>query len=121
MCRKSTAESLCFKLKSNILCYLARKVYGFQYDEHIEEQDLVFSVKLHFGLTLYPLSLPLVPFTKFRGGLFLSLSLLSLLSLLLFLLSQAKVKSTPSPRHMTGVCQQLLNYNRTRIQKIFNC
>ena len=25
-------------------------------------QDLVFSVKLHFGLTLYPLSLPLVPY-----------------------------------------------------------
>ena len=26
------------------------------------KQDLVFSVKLHLGLTLYPLSLPLVPY-----------------------------------------------------------
>ena len=26
------------------------------------KQDLVLSVKLHFGLTLYPLSLPLVPY-----------------------------------------------------------
>ena len=43
------------------MCYLARKVYGFQYDEHIEEQDLVFSVELHLGFTPYPLSLPLVP------------------------------------------------------------
>ena len=92
-------------------------------------QDLVFSVKLHFGLTLYPLSLFLypfslipylisliptpcslspstVPFTKFRWGL---LSFLSFLSFLLLWLSPAKVKSTPSPRLKTGVWQKLVS------------
>ena len=31
-------------------------------DKKYRIQDLVFSVKLHFGLTIYPLSLPLVPY-----------------------------------------------------------
>ena len=33
------------------------------YSEECFKQDLVFSVKLHFGLNLYPLSLPLVPYS----------------------------------------------------------
>ena len=75
-------------------------------------QDLVFSVKLHLGLILwhltlipYPCSLSLstVPFEKFMWGLFLSMLLLSLLS-------QVKVKSTPSPRPKSGVWQQISGF-----------
>ena len=63
-------------------------------------------------LRSYPLSLiptpcslfpSTVPFAKFRWGL---LSFLSFLSLL-WLLSPAKVKSTPSPRPKTGVWQKI--------------
>ena len=32
------------------------------FSKYMCQQDLVFSVKLYFGLTLYPLSLPLVPY-----------------------------------------------------------
>ena len=51
--------------------------------------------------SFWSLSPSTVPFNRFRWGLFLS----SLLSLSLLLLSQVKVKSTPSPRPKTGVWQ----------------